>query len=133
MPNIQSRRGFLAGAAAAGLAGLPRVAQAEPPPEIATIRFPAVPAACTAPLYLAEELLREEGFSEVRYVPTTVISAGMLADGDLDISMEAAVDYLPLLDAGRPLTVLAGVHVGCLELRANDSIQAVTDLRGKRV
>ena len=43
------------------------------------------------------------------------------------------VDFLPLLDAGKPLTVLSGVHVGCMELRANDSIRSVMDLRGKKV
>ena len=56
-----------------------------------------------------------------------------MADGEVDFDMFAAVDYLPLLDAGKSLTVLSGVHVGCFELRANDSIQAITDLRGKRV
>ena len=29
--------------------------------------------------------------------------------------------------------VLAGIHVGCFELRANDTIQRIPDLRGKRV
>jgi NitT/TauT family transport system substrate-binding protein len=136
MLMVQNRRRFLAGAAAIGAAGLmgtPTSLHAGAPPETTTIRLPAIPAACTAPLYLAEELLHEEGFTEVRYVPTTVISVGMLADGDLDISMEAPVDYLSLIDSGRPLTVLAGIHVGCMELRANDSIKGVADLRGKRV
>jgi NitT/TauT family transport system substrate-binding protein len=135
MQITQNRRTFLAGAAAAGVAGLLSTtrAHAEPPPETAVIRIPATPAACLAPLYLAEELLHEEGFAEVRYVPTTFISAGMLADGDLDFSTEAPVDYLHLMDAGKPLTVLSGVQVGCMELRANDSIQGIADLRGKRV
>ena len=137
MQIIQNRRHFLAGAAAAGAAGLlgtARRAWAEPPPETTTVRLPAVPAACAAPLYLAEELLHEEGFAEVRYVPTTRrfrLACWRMAA--LDFSMEAAVDYLPLIDAGKPLTVLSGVHVGCMELRANDSIQAIADLRGKRV
>ena len=144
MKIVQSRRRFMTSlslAGAVGLVGLPGSVAAEdpaatggePPPETATIRLPAIPAACAAPLYLAKELLHEEGFAEVHYVPTTRISAGMLADGELDFSMEAGVDYLPLMDAGRPLTVLAGVHVGCMELRANDSIQSIADLRGKRV
>ena len=47
--------------------------------------------------------------------------------------MQAWSDYLPLVNAGRSLTVLAGVQVGCMELRANDSIRSVSDLRGKRV
>jgi NitT/TauT family transport system substrate-binding protein len=137
MAMLQNRRHFLSCmslATAAGLTGLSRsVASAEPPPETTTIRIPAIPAACQAPFYLAEELLHEEGFAEVRYVPTTLISVGMLADGDIDFSAEAAVDYMPLVDAGRPLTVLAGIQVGCMELRANDGIQGVADLRGKRV
>jgi NitT/TauT family transport system substrate-binding protein len=136
MQIIQTRRSFLAGAAAAGatsVVGTATEAWAEPPPETTTIRVPAVPSACTAPLYMAEELLHEEGFSEVNYVPTTQVSVGLLADGGLDFSMEAPLDYLPLVDDEPPLTVLSGVEVGCMELRANDSIQGIKDLRGKRV
>ena len=137
MTMVQNRRHFLSCmslATAAGLTGLSRsVASTEPPPETTTIRLPAIPAACGAPLYLAEELLREEGFAEVRYVATTMTGAAMLPDGDYDIDMQSWSDFLPLVEAGRLLTVLAGIHVGCLELRANDSIQDITDLRGKRV
>jgi NitT/TauT family transport system substrate-binding protein len=144
MRIVQSRRRFLAGVSLAGVGGLvwtPGSVAAEslattgcePPPETATIRVPAVPAACTAPLYVAKELLHEEGFAEVHYMPDAAISVGPLADGDLDISIEAPVDYLPLLDVGRPLKLLGGVHVGCMELRANDSIKSLADLRGKRV
>jgi NitT/TauT family transport system substrate-binding protein len=135
MQIIQNRRCFMAGlsATAAGLVGLSTAPRAEPAPETTTIRIPAVPGACTAPLYLAKELLHEEGFAEVHYVPTSYISAGMLADGDLDISMEAPVDYLPLLDVDRPLIVLGGVHVGCMELRANETIKSLADLQGKRI
>ena len=32
-----------------------------------------------------------------------------------------------------PIKVLAGLHSGCLELIANDSVQGITDLKGKRV
>jgi NitT/TauT family transport system substrate-binding protein len=133
---LQDRRGFIAGLSAAGAAGLisPWAAIAEDAPlETTTIRLPAIPAACTAPLFLAKELLIQEGFTDVQYVPTTVIVVGMLADGDVDFSMEAALDWLPLMDQDRPLTVLAGMHVGCFELRANDSVRSIGDLRGKRV
>ncbi len=133
----QNRRQFLTSMSLAtdvGLTGLfPSVSRAEPPPEITTICLSAVPSACQAPFYLAEELLHEECFAEVRYVPTTFVSVGMLADGDLDFSAEAGVDYLPLVDADRRLTVLAGIQVGCMELRGNDSIRGIADLRGKRV
>jgi NitT/TauT family transport system substrate-binding protein len=135
MQIVQNRRCFMAGlsAAAVGLVSSPTSLHAEPPPETTTIRLPAIPAACQAPFYLAEELLYEEGFAEVRYVPTTFVSVGMVADGDVDFSGEAPVDYLPLVDSGRPLTVLAGIHVGCMELRANDSIKGLADLQRKRV
>src|SRR5262245_1269818 len=133
MQIIQNRRHFLAGAAAVGAAGLignpPHAWAGEPPPETTIVRLPAIPAVCQATFYLAEELLNEEGFTNVQYVPTTVVSAGMLADGRVDFSGEAPVDYLYLMDAGRPLTVLAGIHVGCMELRASDSIQRISDLR----
>lgn len=109
------------------------MASGEPRPETSVIRLPAVPAACQGPLYVAEELLHEEGFAEVRYVPTTLVSAGVLADGGIDFSLEAPVDYLHLMDVGKPLKVLSGVHVGCMELRANDSVQGIADLRGKKV
>ncbi len=114
---------------AAGLMASP--ALAEPPPETTRVRLGVYPAACNAPLYLAEELLREEGFAEVRLLTSGGIS--MLADGEYDFSMESGVDYLPLMEVGRPLTVLSGIHTGCFELRANDSVQSITDLRGKRV
>ena len=135
MAMVQNRRHFLrcmSLATAAGLTGLSRsVASAEPPPEIATIRLTAAPSTCFAPMYLAEDLLREEGFTEVRYVPMTGMA--MAADGEVDFDMLAAVDFLPLIEAGKSVTVLSGVHAGCFELRANDSIRGVLDLRGKRV
>ncbi|CAH2395781.1 ABC transporter substrate-binding protein [Mesorhizobium ventifaucium] len=136
MKIIQNRRTFLTGLSAAGSAGLfkvPSIAAGEPPPETTTIRLPMPSAACLAPLSLAEELLHEEGFTDVRYVPSSMTAAAMVPDGVVDLDMQSWSDYLPLVDAGRPLTVLAGIQVGCMELRANDSIRSVADLRGKRV
>jgi NitT/TauT family transport system substrate-binding protein len=37
------------------------------------------------------------------------------------------------LDAGTPITVIAGVHVGCFELFGNETIRSVVDVRGKKV
>ena len=104
MPIIQNRRRVLAGlsAMAAGLLASP--VSAEPPPETTTIRLPAAPSACLAPIYLAEELLREEGFTEIRYVPSTMTGAADLPDGNYDLDMQSWSDYLPLVNAGRPLT-----------------------------
>ena len=35
------------------------------------------------------------------------------------------------MDAGGPITVLAGVHPGCFELFGNENIRRITDLKGK--
>ena len=37
------------------------------------------------------------------------------------------------MDAGEPITVLAGVHPGCFELFANERIRSIIDLKGKSV
>jgi hypothetical protein len=65
-----SRRRFLASTSSLGAAlllGLSRHAAAEPPPETTRIRLTQDPAICLAPQYLAEELLRLEGFAEIEY------------------------------------------------------------------
>ena len=132
MSTIHNRRHVLAGLSAVATGFIvPSAAAAEPPPETTTIRLDAAPSTCFAPMYLAEDLLRQEGFTEVRYVQAT--GAAMAADGEVDFDMLAAVDFLPLIEAGKSVTVLSGVHAGCFELRANDVIRSIADLRGKRV
>ncbi|MER9865490.1 ABC transporter substrate-binding protein, partial [Mesorhizobium sp. M0185] len=42
-------------------------------------------------------------------------------------------NHIASIDAGVPIKVLTGLHSGCLELIAKESIRSVTDLRGKRV
>ena len=37
------------------------------------------------------------------------------------------------IQGGVPIKVLAGMHAGCLELIANDSIRSIADLKGRRV
>ena len=131
------RRDFLAQASAlsaAALFGLPRPALAEPAPEITKIRLVHSPAICTAPEALAEELLHLEGFSEVEYVKQSVNSASaLLATGQADIGMEAAPSGAFALGEGKPILVLGGVHAGCYEFFGSNSVQAVRDLKGKRV
>ncbi len=134
MPN---RRRFLTSmslAAATGLTAFPRsMASAEPPPETTSVRLGRPAAACLAPLYMAEELLHEEGFTDVQYVQSPPGAFTLVPDGKIDFDMYSWSDYLPMVDADRPLMLLSGIHAGCIELRANDSIRSVSDLRGKRV
>jgi NitT/TauT family transport system substrate-binding protein len=134
-----SRRELLARMAAAGgtaLAGLPLApAAAEPPPETSRIRMIKVPGICTAPQYVAEELLRAEGFSEVQYVPreSAVAISPDLAAGEIDLNLHFAAPLIIQVDKGDPVVMLAGAHVGCFELIANDPVRSIRDLRGKRV
>ena len=129
------RRNFLAQASAVGAAallGLPEIAAADPPPETTKIRLVHGPFVCFAPMYISEELLRLEGFSEVEYVkiepsiPATLSSRA-------DFAMFAGASIIPPIDAGMPVMALAGLHIGCWELFAHEGINAVRDLKGKTV
>jgi NitT/TauT family transport system substrate-binding protein len=133
-----SRRRFLNAAALAGsgaalgLRAAP--ALAEPPPEITTIRWVRSPAICVAPYYVAEGLLRAEGFTDVRPYKTegNTWTHDVLA-GNVDLVLNFVGPLLLRLDAGDPLVVLGGVHVGCFELFVTERIRAVRDLKGKTI
>jgi NitT/TauT family transport system substrate-binding protein len=131
------RRSFLVRSSAlvaASLLGVHRMAAAEPPPEITRIRLTHSPAICLAPQYLAEELLRIEGFSDIEYVKLEAAAAPELVQNGLaDMFMWDVPGILPTLDAGQPLIVLSGVHAGCYELIGNDDVETVRDLKGKTV
>ena len=132
-----TRRQFLESTSvlgAASLLGYLRLAQAEPPPEVKKIRLVKIPAICFAPEYVAEELLRLEGFSEVEYVEMDRAGTNeMLIANRADISADAPPSMIPALDTGGQLIALAGIHAGCYELFVNQRINAVRDLKGKRV
>lgn len=133
------RREFVKGLAAlAGSAGLlgydPRPAAAEPPPETTRIRLAQIPGICIAPQYVAEELLRGEGFTDVQYVK---IGSGAMYKafdaGEIDITMAFVAPFIIQVDAGNPIVLLAGVHVGCYELFGTDRVRTISDLKGKTV
>ena len=71
MHIMQSRRDLLttlSAAAAAGVLGARASLADEGPPETTTIRLGKLADICLAPQYVAEELLRAEGFTDIRYV-----------------------------------------------------------------
>jgi hypothetical protein len=71
MPMMQTRRRFLATLPLAGGIGLvrPQAALAgEGEPEVTSVRIQKSPSICNAPRYVAEEFLRAEGFTDIRYV-----------------------------------------------------------------
>jgi NitT/TauT family transport system substrate-binding protein len=135
MQQAQSRRRFLATVSAAGaacLVGAHGSHAQEAPPEITKLRLIKSRSICWAPQYIAEELLRTEGFSDISYfeIPGGPVSTPLVA-GEADISMNFVGPNIVRLDAGDPVIFLAGVHVGCFEVFANEGVKKVTDLKGK--
>ncbi len=137
--NSWTRRKFLSAGALAGtgaLLGLQRESlAAEPPPETTKLTLARVPSICTAPLYIGVELLRGEGFTDVRYVETVggLPTAKAMAAGQIDISMNFAAPITVSLDAEDSIVVLAGVHVGCFELFGTERVRRVHDLKAKTI
>jgi NitT/TauT family transport system substrate-binding protein len=117
-----------------GCLGLtPRSVAAEPPPETARIRLVRIPSICQAPQYVAEELLHSEGFTEVHYLQKegTADIETALASGEADLNGHFAAPLLLRLEAGDPIVILAGLHIGCFELFGTHEVRAIHDLRGK--
>jgi NitT/TauT family transport system substrate-binding protein len=139
MPIRQTRRRFLTTLSAVSTAGLvlaPRAPAAEEAsPETTTVRLAKTDGICIAPQYVADELLRAEGFIDIRYVdvPETTTRVEAIARGALDFSANFAAPLVVAVASGEPITFLAGVHVGCFELFGNDSIRSIADLKGKSV
>jgi NitT/TauT family transport system substrate-binding protein len=118
---FQSRRRFLTNAAFASAAGLGgfgawgKSLAAEPPPEITTIRFEKDPVTCIAPQAF-QELLRAEGFTDIRYVELTEAHlrradaanvdnlSDMIAHGEVDFGRNLAPGLVLGMNAGAPVT-----------------------------
>jgi NitT/TauT family transport system substrate-binding protein len=130
-----NRRHVLAtlSSAAATLIGETAFAQ-EPPPEVTTIRLTKTPGICIAPQYVAEALLKIEGFRDIQYVevPLDVVHRSAGTD-KIDINMGFIASFVAELDLDAPITLLGGVHAGCFELFGTKRVSAIRDLKGKTV
>jgi NitT/TauT family transport system substrate-binding protein len=138
MHFMQSRRGFLASAAMTAAGGMLSAGDAladEGPPEVTTIRLPRIFAICLAPGYVGDDLLRAEGFTDIRYVATPVgLSVPQaVGRGEIDFGITAAAMLAFVLDAGVSVTALAGIHPGCYELFAHEPVQSMSDLKGRKI
>jgi NitT/TauT family transport system substrate-binding protein len=128
----------MATAGAAGILGLRSEAAAEPPPETTTLRVygNAATGLCQAPIYVAEDLFRAEGFQDVQYRDFREGPVGVyqrLGAGDVDIVQWFVAPFVVEVDRGVPVVFLAGVHAGCFELFGTERVRAIRDLKNKIV
>jgi NitT/TauT family transport system substrate-binding protein len=150
--HLLSRRTLLRGAAGLSLAAaagtlLPAcgsedkgerragAAKKDPPPETTTIRLANLhPISCIAAQAMAEPFLREEGFTDIQYpkLPGATF-AQTLAEGGIDFTMGFAAMMMLRIDAGDPIVMLSGVHVGCWQVFGTGDIKSIRDFKGKTV
>jgi len=133
-----SRRRFVGGLTLAGTASVlgMRVEDAAAASTLETTKIRLIhrPSLCEAPNYVAEELLRGEGFTDISYVKRDFGGAeNALAAGDVDLAMLFGPPMILRMDAGAPVVFLAGVHVGCAETFVNERIRTIRDFKGKTV
>jgi NitT/TauT family transport system substrate-binding protein len=149
-PHLLTRRQVLRGAAGLGLAAatgtlLPACSSAakrpatelrsDAPPETTSIRLYSLPdVQCIAAQYMAEPFLREEGFTDVQYPRRSAReSLETLQKGDFDIVVAYAATVIPMIEAGAPLVMLGGIHVGCWQVFGTGDIKSVRDFKDKTV
>jgi NitT/TauT family transport system substrate-binding protein len=114
---------------------------AEPPPETTSIRLisdPEVPVLCYASQYVAEQFLRLEGFTDIKYVPygpagTSTKTLETVVHSRADICAALGAVWIAAIDQNAPVSILCGLHAGCFEVFGNDRVASVRDLKGKRV
>ena len=125
----------LAASASAGLvlaACAPAAAPAPPttaPLETTKIRIACN--SCDAPIMAAESYLREEGFTDVQITDAPTLTA--LADGKVDMGNLFPPAYAASLEAGVRVVGLGGIHPGCIEIWAPQSVPSLKDLRGHTI
>jgi NitT/TauT family transport system substrate-binding protein len=138
--RLLSRRKFLGRATLAGTAGLlglhSRLVAAEPPPETTRLRIADIARGiCIAPQYVAEELLHGEGFADLQYLQKTTFDERLraIATGEAEMLITFVSTLVKRVDAGDPIVLVAGSHVGCFELFGTERVRTVRDLQGKTV
>lgn len=146
MANLVSRRSVLRGVTGLGVAAVATkllsgcgsgtdTAAPEAPPETATVRIPRTPLTSVAAQAVASDFLKEEGFTDVRYVdigrPEDLFSK--FAAGEFDFSLLPAPMVVSRVDAGDPFVALGGVNAGCFQVFGSDSVMSLSDFKGKIV
>jgi NitT/TauT family transport system substrate-binding protein len=138
MPITHTRRRFITALslAGAGFVRGPKLLAGEGRPETTTVRLAKkIPVLCNAPQYIADDLLRAEGFTDIQYVTSGPGAAltKKIADEAIDFSMGYAGPNIIAVDVGEAIVNIAGVHVGCFELLGREGIRSIADLKGKSI
>ena len=138
--DLWSRREFLGTAALAGTGALLGLRTdgiaAEPPPETTRIKLVQITGICIAPQYVAQDLLHSEGFTDVQYFGVSasgIEAAKAVAAGNADLTLTFVAPLVMQIEAGDPILMIGGVHVGCFVLFGTERVRAVRDLKGKTV
>ena len=88
-------------------------------------------------------MLRAEGFTEIHYVDQTDarvhradaaksdVLSDMIAHGEVDFGRTFAPSLVVEMNAGAPVTVLSGLHLGCFEIFGKKEIRTLADLKGR--
>ena len=137
MHIMQSRRDFLAGLSAAGAAGV--LARGHRSPTGAA-RNRHDPDRQDSRHLLRAPVHRRRTAARRRIHRHQLRAHGWRLDGPADgrtrrdrLRLHFRGNIVHNLDAGVPVTVLAGVHSGCYELFTHGPIQTIGDLKGRRV
>src|SRR5215472_12118320 len=100
IPMMQTRRRFLTGtsmALGATLIGAPP-APADERLETTTLRLIKSSSICVAPRYVAEELLRDEGFTDIRFIGTSSEVIDAVARNRVDFNMHYGSGWVSAID-----------------------------------
>ena len=118
----------------------PEIGAAEPPPETTSIRIvydETFPILCYGPQYIATEMLKLEGFTDISYVTYEEedenLDSPVLASGRADITGAWIADVISTADRGGEIVALSGMHIGCTEIFAHEGINSIQDLKGKKI
>src|SRR5262249_18584035 len=60
-------------------------------------------------------------------------TANAIAVAEADISLNFVAPFVMRIDAGGPLVILAGIHVGCFVLFGGEKVHTIRDVKGKTV
>jgi NitT/TauT family transport system substrate-binding protein len=83
---------------------------------------------------VAKEFLSGEGFTDVQDVRMeNMVAIKAVVAREVDIGMNFSGPLVTSVDAGDPLVILAGIHVGCFQLFGGERVHAIRDLKGKTV